>query len=450
MRHDREGIDERPFALVAAVLVSLRVFAVIGLQLRRYVDSIEYDTLDFSGRWRRPWTTPLLYTLVKDRSDAWTVLLQAILGGLAWAGLAVALAAHLTDRRARIGAMIAIGALSVTTTVTNWDTAKLSESIAISLTIALIAVWLRFLHRPGFGRAAAIIAVATPWLFVRQSLLATAWVLTIVAVITAIIALRRGPEHRREAAAHGIVAISLLVLCGIATLSYSRNQEIAHTNLTAMITNRIAHDPGHLAWFVDHGMILPPGGSTAFGDLEADPGFQRWLRDDGGSTYVRFLAEHPWFSLTAPIPDLFEQRVSFLSQPPYRETIEIETEAMLAPRDAYGIARPLLPGPVEAVLLDPGHTGSITLLTIGTAAWGSVALVRRRRSSGRLALGPLPAASIVLALLAWFGLWSAWHGATTELPRLGLVPALTLRIAVVSALAALVDHTLRAAYPRPG
>lgn len=47
-----------------AIMFAARVVAVAGLRGDVYVDSGEYATLDFNGRWRRPWATPLLYAAV--------------------------------------------------------------------------------------------------------------------------------------------------------------------------------------------------------------------------------------------------------------------------------------------------------------------------------------------------------------------------------------------------
>src|SRR5699024_2022480 len=133
------------------------------------------------GRPRRPRATPLLYASIKDHDDRLIVVTQALLGALVWTGLAFAIASHVRDRRVRIGAVATVIALSLTTTVTNWDTAKLSESLAITLTVAVIAAWLHLVRSPSSPRAAVVLLVTTPWLFVRQSLLPTAWIVTVVA-----------------------------------------------------------------------------------------------------------------------------------------------------------------------------------------------------------------------------------------------------------------------------
>src|SRR4051812_19609657 len=77
--------------LVAAVVL-LRVLAVAGMRTYIYVDSGEYDRIDFSGHWRRPWATPYLYWLIPG-GDHWIVLGQALVGAACWTVLALSAAA---------------------------------------------------------------------------------------------------------------------------------------------------------------------------------------------------------------------------------------------------------------------------------------------------------------------------------------------------------------------
>src|SRR5690606_33992227 len=62
----RRQAARRADPVVAATILiaaELRVLAVAGLRSYRYVDSIDYETLDFTGGSRRPWVTPLLYRM---------------------------------------------------------------------------------------------------------------------------------------------------------------------------------------------------------------------------------------------------------------------------------------------------------------------------------------------------------------------------------------------------
>jgi hypothetical protein len=393
-----------------AVMFSARIVAVAGLRAYVYVDSGEYATLDFSGRWRRPWATPLLYAAV-GREPRYEVWAQAIIGAICWTLLGLAIAAWFRDRSVRIAVVAAVCLLGLTTSVTNWDTAVLSESLALSLTVLLLAGWLALARRPSTG-AAVLLALATvPWLFVRQSLLPAAAMVIVAAALAAVVTWRRGGRWRPLAG----LAVVLVVLTGVAAASYSRNQEIVTTNLTVIVANRIAPDPDRLAWFVGEGMPVPVGANWDPNAMEKDPEFGPWVRSEGRRTYARFLLTHPWYTLTAPLPEMVTVRKS------YGDPVEPRV-TMLSPADGYGTARPVIPEPVERYLFEPGATGTILAVLVGVLGW---AALRWRWADRRWAV-PLATIAISLASLV-----VGWHGATPELPRLAIVSAVALRIGLI-------------------
>lgn len=418
-----------PLAIAGIVL---RLVAVAGIHLYRYFDSNEYETLDFSGRWRRPWTTPLLYEVLPD-DDTSVVVAQALIGAVSWLLLAFAAAALFRRRGVQLGVAIAIVALGCTAAVTNWDTTMLSEPMALSFTVLVIAAWTNFLRRPTDLGAVAIVAAAVPWMFVRQSLMPTAWLITVAAVIATGVMLGRRRDLR-TATPFVLASAGLLVGCILATVSYGRNQEILHHNLTAITADRIAPDADRLAWFVDQGMPLPEDGRLTYGGFDEDAAFQDWVEASGTSTYARFLATHPWYSLTAPLEDFVGLNRSYQELPPHAE-VASPPVAMLAPAEPYGSSRHVIPDPVEDVLLRGGSVGTILsalLVAIGWTAW------RWRRIDRRWTV---PLATAVLAASA---LYAAWHGASTELSRLGLPAAVALRIALILAFGLLIEGELDA------
>lgn len=426
-QHDRlTPPDERPpteeRALVEVVrgwtggpwlvvgLVVVRALAVIGLHPYVYVDSAEYTVVDFTGRGRRPWATSYLYWLVPG-DHRWEIVGQAVVGGLCWAVLGLAVAAWFREPRVRIGVTGAVVALGLTTSITNWDTAILSESLALSLTALVVAAWLNLARRTTWVTAGLVVAATLPWLFVRQSLLPAAWLVVVVAAAAAVVTGRRGGAWRHLAG----VAAGLVLVTGLASVSYSRNQEVVRSNLTVIVANRIAPDPERLSWFREHGMPVPASGALDPGALTADPAFSRWVGGVGRSTYARYLLTHPWYSLTEPLDDLVGVRQSYGDQP-------LPQATMLSPGDGYGSARPVIPEVVEQAVFQPGGTG--TVLTALAAVLG-LSLVRRRRRDRRWAV-PLALVGISLASLV-----AGWHGATPELGRLAIVAAVALRLGLI-------------------
>lgn len=405
---------DRALALVPLALAIGRFLAVAGMRGYRYVDSAEYGTVDLTGRSRRPWATPLLYALV-DHDPVREVRVQALVGVVAWTFLAWAAAAWFPKGPARLVVAGSLAALGLTTSVTNWDAAILSESLAISLTVALLAAWLELARRRTPGAAVAVGLVTVPWLFVRQSLLPTA---ALVALAAAIAAVATWTRHGRWRVVAGL-AVGLVLLTGLAAASYDRNQEVVRTNLAVIIVGRLGQDPEHLAWLRDHGMPEPPAldHPTTFDPATVgdDPPFARWLERDGRSTYARFLLAHPWWTLTAPLPDLTGERPSYGDPPETRL-------ALLSPADAYGRVRPVLPEPVEQVLFDPGATGTVLGALAVVVVWSGV---RRRRAGRRWAV---PVATIAISVAS---LVIGWHGALPELNRLAIVAAVALRVGLI-------------------
>lgn len=393
-----------------ALLLAARLVAVAGLRAYVYVDSGEYATLDFSGRWRRPWATPLLYAVV-GRETRYEVWIQAAVGAVCWSLLGLAVAAWFRDRTVRIAVVAAVCLLGLTTSITNWDTAVLSESLALSLTVLVIAGWLALARRPSVG-AAVLLGLATlPWLFVRQSLLPTAAMVVVAVAISAVVTWRKGGSWRVLAG----LAAALVVLTGVAAASYGRNQEIVTTNLTVIVANRVVPSPDRLAWFVAEGMPVPTDGNWDPNAMEKDPAFGPWVREEGRATYAKFLLTHPWYTLTAPMPDMVSVRRS------YGDPVEPKV-TMLSPADGYGTARPVIPEQVEQLVFEPGATGTILTALVLVLGW---AALRWRWADRRWAV---PLGVIVISLAS---LVVGWHGATPELPRLAIVSAVALRIGLI-------------------
>lgn len=408
--------------LVVAV-VALRVVAVAGMRLYLYVDSGEYDRIDFSGDWRRPWATPFLYELIPG-TDRGLVVGQALVGAACWATLALSAAAWFRYRTTRIAVAATLAALGCTTIITNWDAAKLSESLGLSLTVLVVAAWLNFVRRTESPTALLVAGATLPWLFVRQSLVPTAWLVVGLTALVAVITWRR---HRSGATTTvRILAALCLVLAAetaVATVTYSHNQEIVRENLLVIVANRVAPDPARLAWFEDHGMPVPASGQLDPDSLRSDPAFSDWVAHEGRSTYVRYLATHPWYALTAPLDDFttVERSTADPVEPSF---------AMLSPPDHYATSRPVLPDVAEDLLFGAGDTGMVIFLLVVVAGW-SAARIRRR--SARWAI---PLALVALAIAS---LYTGWHGATPELGRLALMGAVLLRIGLFLQLAVLIE-----------
>ena len=416
---------------LAGGLVLLRLLAVAGQRLYLYVDSGEYDRVDFSGDWRRPWATPYLYWLIPGGGRE-IVLGQAVVGALCWGALAFSAAAWFRLRWMQAAVAITIAALACTTIVTNWDAAKLSESLGLSLSVLVLAAWLNFARRTEVLTAVWVAAATLPWLFVRQSLIPSAWLVVVAGgVIAVVVAVRAGrssqPDRRRFAARMlGLLCVVLALEVGLASATYSHNQEIVHENLLVIVANRVATNPGRLQWFEDHGMPVPISGDLGPDSLRADPAFSNWVAHEGRTTYARYLLTHPWYTATAPLGDFAGVRRS--SADPPEKSI-----AMLAPPDSYSSVHPVLPSIVEQVLFEPGDTGT-AIAGLVVVLGACLAFVRRRSARWTIPL--------LLIAISIASLYAGWHGATPELGRLALVGAVGLRIGLLLQVAVLIEDAV--------
>lgn len=423
----READDRWMVPAIVAGAAILRILAVIGQQAFVYVDSIDYETLDFSGGARRPWVTPLLYGLTERLPLR--ILLQAVIGAVCWSYLAFVASTLVAHRWVRLGILASILGLSLTTTVTNWDTAMLSESLALSCSAFLVGALLRVAQLRTYGAVLLALGAWLLWIFTRQNHLVLGGLAVVTLAVVLAVQWRRTRAFDRVGAAllGGIAALTVVAL-----FSYRQNTEIVDFNLATVIGSRVLTDADDLAWFLDEGMPVPsgvPAGAAASPEqLLADPEFEPWLRDDGVRTYARFLVTHPWDTLTSPLESFVSDR------PPFSDTARAD-DVLLASPDGYGVGRQVIPEPVEELLFQPGGAGTIVFALV------LVLVLTARRWEVH---GPDPRwlVPLLALLLQWPALTAVWHASVAELGRLALPSVVILRIALLLQLALLVDAWL--------
>jgi hypothetical protein len=406
---------------VVGVGAVLRLLAVVGITPTVYVDSGEYRGVALLGGERRPWTVPLVHALVGDSTAR--VVFHAVLGAAAWGALALVVASLVRDRRVQVGAAAVVMLLALVAPVTNYDTTITSETVAISLTVGLLAAWLAFVNAPTPGRAAAVLAVTVFFAFTRND---HPWLVAVLAAVALAISVgRRGGDRTWRLLAVGLVVVSAWSLYAV-----NRNDEIARFNLALVVANRILPDAGATDFFTDRGMPLPPPEADVVLALAGDPAWNAWAADDGRSTYLRWLASNPDPLLLGPWPDLFGTRSTTLVAPQ-------ASVVLLAPGDRYGRVHPVVPEPVEAVVW--GGTSAAPVV-LGGAALAVVAV--RRRDGLPARVGPARAVAAGALVLAFGHLLVVWHASPNELGRLAMVPATLVHVALVVLGAVTVDRAL--------
>jgi hypothetical protein len=134
--------SHRSFLAWAAEFVlfaAMRVAAVAGRQVGIFNDTLGYLHVSFVGH-GRPWVVPSIYAAVT--STGARIAVQCAVSILCFCLLAF-VAARMV-RRAWLQVVVAGGVLLIGASpqVTRWDLALVSESLALSLSVAAIATWL--------------------------------------------------------------------------------------------------------------------------------------------------------------------------------------------------------------------------------------------------------------------------------------------------------------------
>lgn len=363
-----ERLDRRERGILAAFAL-LRVVAVLGIPTARFPDTPGYEQApSFVGAAARPWTVPLLYTLVPV--DSLRMLAQVVVAIGCWGWFAVALSRRF-DGPVRTATMVGVLLLGVTQRATGWDTAMLTESLAVSLTVALLAAALTVDRKWG---PHTLVAVFTLWTFTRDS--------HVYLAVLAVAVLAVAWHHHRRA----VIACALVVVWAWA--AGMNNTWTEGFN----VASNIAYHHDDPEWFYERGMpgsdiFDAPAGADRQDIAWDDPTLRRWARDEGSATYTEFLVTHPGFTMSGlrSLPDMFDGD------------------------DGLSESRQLLPGFVERILW-PMH-GIPWMLPAAVVA--ALVAVRRSRSGLGwplcLLLSTIPHALLV------------FHGSPIELGRHGLL-----------------------------
>jgi hypothetical protein len=162
--------------------------------------------VSFTGHAPREWGVPLFNAMFS--TDYARAVGQWTLGTVAWAILALAVAAYLQTLAAKAVAMLGILGLGLLRAVASWDFAILSESLSLSLgvlTLAFLLLWLR--NRSGWWLLATVMT-SIWWTFVRPDIRFFTIVLLIVFAVTAW-RWRTGPSPKVWQAVAAAVAVAL-------------------------------------------------------------------------------------------------------------------------------------------------------------------------------------------------------------------------------------------------
>lgn len=283
----------------------LRASASIGRASTRFADTFGFFAVDYLGRESRLWPVPLLYSIVTN--DTMRVALHIVVGTLAWGYLA-----YVVAKRSRYPHIVTAIVLffGLHPQIIRFDLAILSESIGLSLLVLCIATSLQYLSSPSLLRLYVWVASLAVFSMVRASQTVVLFVITAVALI---------PLIQRRTTRRIALATTLVILSLWAGVQLRNNRAMSELNLYTVLQERVIPDDSRFAWFVDEGMPATDDirGPALYDELSDLPGelldyvklpvaqlppslirlggfpLAEWVRADGWSTYVRYVATHP-------------------------------------------------------------------------------------------------------------------------------------------------------------
>lgn len=291
--------------IISVLSFTVRAFAALGQPPQRYPDSVGYDSFSFLSQTIRPWPIPFVYSLAG--SDTSRIIVQVVVGTLAWSSLAWVLS---RTARWQCTTFIAIMVLGLSPQIIRYDVAILSESLSITFAVLAIAAT--------FYRSAVQSTVATAWWAISLTLcvLSRPAHLLIPAVCVIPVVWKFVASRGKKLSATGVGFIALFML-GVFTIQQS--QPMSLLNLYTVISSRVITDDQRFDWFVDQGMPNVAGMRQANGydyveqlppdvaDIVALPAGQQpptlmrvggaelatWLEDNGWKAVAKYLVFHP-------------------------------------------------------------------------------------------------------------------------------------------------------------
>jgi hypothetical protein len=360
-----------------------------------------------AGLWThtKPWGAAALYKLTGSSPVAIDAA-QTALSALAWLSLAWIFARSI--RSGWLGA-VAFGLVlgfSLAPSVQMWNHVIQSESLSISLMAAILAAWIALLRRWRWRTLFALLFLFAWWIGARET---NVYLSLIVAGILVVV----GLFFKRQRFYWAVGAL-LAWFCVF-------NMQISETPtlprwlypLTNTILHRILPEEEFVQYFEARGMPVTPdllalrggyadsGGFAVFNNGALDE-MERWLYKRGKDVYIRFLLDHPLYTLVSPWQNI---------------------GALLAPDDLRGYAPQQYDPPLAWLFGDLLFPDSLWLAAVLMLAALTAGLRGKVWRDG-------PLAWLVIGFLALFlpHFYLAWHGDAAEVGRHAIQASVQVRL----------------------
>jgi hypothetical protein len=191
-----------------------------------------------------------------------------------------------------------------------WNHIIQSEALSISLMVLILAVWMSLLQKWRWGKVIALVFLFAWWTGTRETNV-------YLSLLIAGLLLFVGLIYKQQRFYWAVSA--LLVLFGYVNMQISEVPTIPRWlyPLTNTVLHRILPSDEFLLYFEANGMPVSPDLLSLSGGFANSEYFavfnnpaldevERWLYRRGKDVYVRFLIDHPVYTLTSPWQHLGE------------------------------------------------------------------------------------------------------------------------------------------------
>lgn len=427
--------------------LAARVYMMLGGEVFTSHDAAVYaprgDARDkgplvsFIGDAPRPWGLPVFYAIFA--TDQARAIAQSVLGTLAWGFLAWELSRHIRSGVAKGFAVAAILGLALLNTVESWDFAILTESTSISIGVAVIACYLRWVRTRSKVVLGAMTVLAVWWTFIRPDI--RIFIAVIVFLLAAYVWRRLRTGERAAARPAFVAAIVMLLAVGwYIAITPAMDQAFKPYDGDAILENPLPKDEFLLVYRLRVDVSTDPALQQTFEEklgMPRCPETDRFIGQPGGWQTVEWARAYTrcpqlqawarkqdygfWGPLAKEAPaeaarKLYESTSSTLSGDIYAKTPQVipgQIERLVFPSRKHGL-------PISAVFL------AISLgVALAVGAWRLHPLLLK----AGLVISVAAIGSALATVLVHSG----------EYRRFGMQETVAVRIAVILFLVAALD-----------
>ncbi len=249
------------------------------------------------------------------------VIFQTLFSIFSWVLFTLLLISYLRHEIAKITLAILLYGFAFVPQIGDWDSILLSESLSFSFFVLMLAAFLvlmmNYFHQKNFFiralSALLFLVMFTLWLFTRDTNSYLAVFIAILLIIVFLVGLIR--LHRF----YGILLIVSLCLSGLFAFQQItfRNSPRWVVPLLNNLTGTVFPYPERVVFFEERGMPVTPEllattGSAEYNQIGDHPQFMAWVHKSGMRTYMAFLLDRPFWTLTQVTGNLdafFEENI---------------------------------------------------------------------------------------------------------------------------------------------